>query len=1675
VRYGPTEADGVNELLFELLTRQLDELGHREVTLQEEDCRQLLASLELESAAATTSDVDDNTNEREAQTDAGHTPREASSTPRSPRDWTGSSASNLSTLKSTLLASSSKADGSGTGFPISSSLGGNRVPMWRCFVKSLGSTHVILVLLPASFHDLKLLKLNDERLLAPPSTQHVTRVAPDELPVDEENQEQEEGGKEATDDVEEAAGTTTTSSMQSMQSMSLGLTRTNSFVAQQRSPFESVTSRIRAGSLDAAPMSLDNPPHQLHHHSVGSADRRHLPTTRPSNPPPPQSLSSIGNASSSPFRPIEPSPTSVFASVTLPVYVFDCPLASLVGQLLTKGEASKEEFCRDHTFRDASSDSSEATEAASARRFEPDSNDTSSSPSESFSTLSHYCAIVEAAYCKSLGQALFTSLQLGRSIHSRDVEAALELCRETLLEIDVTPFLDNICGHLKDFRKQAVKESRRMANTKDKDKAECQQEDPLSHFPLNLLHEHKPCAKLRHLHRLIRVRFQEILCQSFHPVPSLSDYYVYRPMIAPQPVTTEQQMNGKSTTNDVSTSDVEIEFLRRRRRSQQQRGPMDREQDSMSVGFSSALSQDGRCDSVSTGGADGVDGENGESDIDDDDEDIDLEMGEDQGVDSDEMQEEPPVPLFLHLTATVRWKKDVASQSLRSLPTCLGDLISCLSTTSVIDLNDLKITLDFLFLTFRSEATDDGLPVPCAGPRTGNLRTTSFCSSSSGMLDVLGGFVLPPATPAMQVSQSELSQEDADADVDDDGGEQEAAIDGEESDLTRNKESPSLHHPQILHRAAESLARQLQHVPESQRRPVKAALSEIEWMLRDEIVAFLLDSCPITEATLCSVVQHVHSSPHRPSCRRKTIQLHFVLNPTESFRSFLVEFKKISIQDHKLREEGAFYYLTEKETGIKRRYNGSLDPPLGSNNLLHLQRMSSNENDTYTSTQVESRSRSLVAQSSSDSHCSTTAVTQVINDATAQEVLEDNVMMDHCYESSTTLVSYSDPVASDDLEPGSLLKQSNSKRRFESGTSTSNPGRTSDSSSLVDSIRNTEDGYEGGSSGDSDDECEWLKGDPKMPPFWLVVRVKEEAVVTYFHCRHELARPDELLQWRHLHEDLLEQIEALGKRVNQQMLLQDLHDTRLCNQLLEPETNDDIWHQDEAAHVKPSPMSQYSGGGGGGCRRSHQNSASGFILEASLRLQPGTFECPQVWEAHFPLHPRLKTGPGKLGTSKGVQQLRFVLSAFSVNNRSNMFVYQETRAENKSVFYLRLHESSTCLVGHTKFSTTSDNVSVSFSTSTIRCLADEADGANLSSSRRASQWFLHTADEEVVIDGPSGGMSYKRSGSFGAASESDATSLNRFQSQTLVQQRCEDCIQLKVHGITEAGPAIRIDLVRVLQNKLDDAVLEVLHSLLSRNPACKLTQDDVHFIQKPHEPPHSLIRFAVQPPALPYLPSLAHYVRQNLLDSVVYTPKYMGNFAGHHFQDYSANPVASADVYLYNRPQASGNRGIACIAMAVVDGRGNVLLQQQSLMHWPKPSVENNSGGIDPLLEELEQFVRCSPLDPSTPTNGSSSKRPGPLAMIEFRIWERGHINIDTLSEKLEAAICYALWDVVLEYRLLPYPLCSSLQSHPSGSTITSSMQSLPCSEPTTPVRRKFFGSFTSTLKYKLQFYPFFK
>ena len=157
-------------------------------------------------------------------------------------------------------------------------------------------------------------------------------------------------------------------------------------------------------------------------------------------------------------------------------------------------------------------------------------------------------------------------------------------------------------------------------------------------FPLSLLRLHQPCANLKHLHKLIRTHFQEILCLSFKPDPSLFYYYFYCPPDHPiSPAPTDVAAHNLC----VGLDDNEV------------------------VGFRRSFDNDNSVSQTCslTGGR----SDSGSEPIDD------VEW-EEEGE-----SEVPPVPLFLHLTATVRSKKNVTSQSLNALPTCLGDLMSILS------------------------------------------------------------------------------------------------------------------------------------------------------------------------------------------------------------------------------------------------------------------------------------------------------------------------------------------------------------------------------------------------------------------------------------------------------------------------------------------------------------------------------------------------------------------------------------------------------------------------------------------------------------------------------------------------------------------------------------------------------------------------------------------------------------------------------------------------------------------------------------------------------------------------------------------------------------------------------------------------------------------------------------
>jgi hypothetical protein len=50
------------------------------------------------------------------------------------------------------------------------------------------------------------------------------------------------------------------------------------------------------------------------------------------------------------------------------------------------------------------------------------------------------------------------------------------------------------------------------------------------------------------------------------------------------------------------------------------------------------------------------------------------------------------------------------------------------------------------------------------------------------------------------------------------------------------------------------------------------------------------------------------------------------------------------------------------------------------------------------------------------------------------------------------------------------------------------------------------------------------------------------------------------------------------------------------------------------------------------------------------------------------------------------------------------------------------------------------------------------------------------------------------------------------------------------------------------------------------------------------------------------------------------------------------------------------------------------------------------------------------------------------MALIHFNIWESGRVDRKKLKQLLRSAISQSLWDAVLEFKILPSPLCHKLQ-----------------------------------------------
>ena len=141
-------------------------------------------------------------------------------------------------------------------------------------------------------------------------------------------------------------------------------------------------------------------------------------------------------------------------------------------------------------------------------------------------TLRSFMKTVNMIFTTVLIGSVSRALQLGVPVHEWDIERCVDDCDETLLEIEMKPFIQAVCGHVKDFK---LKETCKRKSDAGKEKVSDSSDVKCTDFPLSLLQLHKPCDDLVALHSLLHEKFIGIITSSFQSVPANLDYHFYCP------------------------------------------------------------------------------------------------------------------------------------------------------------------------------------------------------------------------------------------------------------------------------------------------------------------------------------------------------------------------------------------------------------------------------------------------------------------------------------------------------------------------------------------------------------------------------------------------------------------------------------------------------------------------------------------------------------------------------------------------------------------------------------------------------------------------------------------------------------------------------------------------------------------------------------------------------------------------------------------------------------------------------------------------------------------------------------------------------------------------------------------------------------------------------------------
>ncbi|KAJ3180648.1 KICSTOR complex protein szt2 [Geranomyces variabilis] len=512
---------------------------------------------------------------------------------------------------------------------------------------------------------------------------------------------------------------------------------------------------------------------------------------------------------------------------------------------------------------------------------------------------------------------------------------------------------------------------------------------------------------------------------------------------------------------------------------------------------------------------------------------------------------------------------------------------------------------------------------------------------------------------------------------------------------------------------------------------------------------------------------------------------------------------------------------------------------------------------------------------------------------------------------------------------------------------------------------------------------------PSRPRFWLIAVIVDTTVQVSFFSR-------EVGGYRRLAivSKLREGITNCCERVNRMYLLTQLNETHVAHRYLIPSvvpseeasssgSSTNILFRgrdtdDEDMATSPSPVSEGSA--------------------VKSRFEPGRFACSLVFRHAFKLHWRLKP-------TQALSTIVVALQAFAIANRKDMFVF----AAGRSVFYMHVSIEETEGGNRDKDAAASAN-------DVLEPQMDDLTGG----------YFNRPGAES-----PRGAASpMMRRSTVSSIAAQSASSIALSPHRPVRQPECS--LVLGVFGVDPPGHEITVELVSMIQVKINSLTQHVVGSFLARNMSMKLTGPDLDFILPAgsgNDPaliewfrlptyvhsPYLFLLLLRQ--AVPWLHPLGGAdVIGGLTDRYGEVYGWADRVGGDSEFGISGNrtpyEIQFADfACMYNcmptrNPtplEAALGPGIMCVCFALLDSHGKVMVEA------PCVNVEGSEG--KPLTKEevFRPFADGGPARIGALNEWSGHK-------LAVEVWCHGGINIAGASKRLDAAVRNTIFDYAIEY-----------------------------------------------------------